>query len=162
VASAMNGDAVQAVSFTPPPKWRAVIVMPERPLPTTASRAVLPEIHPRQDVVANLQRVGLLTAAFATGRDDLLANAMRDRIHQPYREEACPLLPRLLLLAGQAGIAGVALSGAGPAVLLLTASAEAAGEARRMAAEAVEGLGAVEFLICGLHAGPAKMAAKSR
>jgi homoserine kinase len=44
---------------------------------------------------------------------------MRDRIHQPYREAICPLLPRLLPLAGQHGILGVALSGAGPSVLLI-------------------------------------------
>jgi homoserine kinase len=33
--------------------------------------------------------------------------------------EACPLLPRLLPLTGQPGILGVALSGAGPSVLLV-------------------------------------------
>jgi len=33
--------------------------------------------------------------------------------------EACPLLPLLLPLAGETGILGVALSGAGPAVLLV-------------------------------------------
>jgi homoserine kinase len=47
---------------------------------------------------------------------------MQDRIHQPYRMEACPLLPRLLPLAGTAGVLGVALSGAGPSVLLIAES----------------------------------------
>ena len=40
-------------------------------------------------------------------------------MHQPYRSEACPLLPKLLPLAGTEGIWSVALSGAGPSVLLL-------------------------------------------
>jgi homoserine kinase len=44
---------------------------------------------------------------------------MQDRIHQPYRMAACPMLPLLLPLAGTAGILGVALSGAGPGVLLV-------------------------------------------
>jgi homoserine kinase len=44
---------------------------------------------------------------------------MRDRIHQPYRSAICPMLPRLLPLAGQDGILGAALSGAGPAVLVV-------------------------------------------
>jgi homoserine kinase len=35
--------------------------------------------------------------------------------------EACPLLARLLPLAGESGILGVALSGAGPSVLLIAA-----------------------------------------
>jgi homoserine kinase len=51
--------------------------------------------------------------------------AMRDRLHQPYRAKACPLLPLLLPLAdGSDGSAvlGVALSGAGPSVLLIAAN----------------------------------------
>ena len=157
VASSADGDGVQAVSLTPPAAWRAVIVMPEKALATTASRSMLPEMYARRDVVANLQRVALLTAAFAAGRADLLAHAMRDWVHQPYREVACPLLPKLLPLAGQAGIAGVALSGAGPAVLFLTVSATAATEAADLARETVGGSGEVEVLVCGLATGAAEM-----
>jgi homoserine kinase len=43
-----------------------------------------------------------------------------DRLHQPYRAELCPLLPVLLPLAGSHGVMSVTLSGAGPAVMLLT------------------------------------------
>jgi homoserine kinase len=43
-----------------------------------------------------------------------------DRLHQPYRAELCPLLPTLLPLAGNHGVMSVTLSGAGPAVMLLT------------------------------------------
>ena len=71
---------------------------------------------PSADVVANIQAVSLLGLAFAQGRGDLLRVAMEDRIHQPYRSEICPMLPRLLPLAGSYGILGTALSGAGPAV----------------------------------------------
>lgn len=155
VASAQDGDGVQAVSLRLPAEWRAVIVMPDRPLATTASRAVLPESYARKDVVANLQRVALLAVAFATGRAELVANAMRDRLHQPYRAEVCPLLPKLLPLAGQDGILGVALSGAGPAVLLLTESEAAARAAGERAEEAVRGLGAVEILVCATEGGAA-------
>jgi homoserine kinase len=65
-----------------------------------------------------VQRAALLVAAFAQGRLDLLATAMQDRMHQPYRAEACPLLKKLLPLAEEREIAGVALSGAGPSVLV--------------------------------------------
>ena len=149
VASAFEGGEVRAVSIAAPADWRAVVVLPERPLATTASRAVLPESYPRQDVVANLQRVGLLTAAFAAGRADLIGVGMGDRLHQPFRSEVCPLLPRLLPLAGT----GVALSGAGPAVLMLAVSEEAAGQARKVAAPLLEGLGGTEFLTCELERG---------
>jgi len=44
---------------------------------------------------------------------------MQDRIHQPYRMAACPLLARLLPLVNSPGIFGIALSGAGPSVLVI-------------------------------------------
>jgi len=68
-----------------------------------------------------VQRASLLVAAFAQGRLDLLTTAMQDRMHQPYRMEACPLLKTLLPLADEPEIAGVALSGAGPSVLIFLA-----------------------------------------
>jgi len=60
----------------------------------------------------------LLVAAFAQGRPDLLASALEDRIHQPYRATLCPLLPALQKLSGAKGILGAVLSGAGPSVLV--------------------------------------------
>jgi len=80
----------------------------------------LPETYSREDVVANLQCASLLTAAFALGRSDLMQQATRDRLHQPYRAQLCPLLPALLPLAGSQEVMSVTLSGAGPSVLLLT------------------------------------------
>jgi homoserine kinase len=124
VAASWDGAELHAVSLKPPDAWRALIVLPEKPVATTASRAVLPESYSKADVVANLQRVAVLTAAFASGRADLIAEAMRDRMHQPYRSKVCPLLPELLPLSGTDGVLGVALSGAGPAVLVLIDSAE--------------------------------------
>jgi homoserine kinase len=158
VASAQNGERVQAISFALPPEWRAVIVMPDQPLATTESRAVLPDAYSRRDVVANLQHVALLTAAFASGRADLIAAAMRDWLHQPYRAKVCPLLPKLLPLAGQDGVAGVALSGAGPAVLLLTTSETAAAGLIGRIQRATEDAGRVEIVICRLELEPARFA----
>jgi homoserine kinase len=156
VASAFEGDLVRAISIPAPREWRAVIAMPEQPLGTHASRGFLPDAYTRKDVVDNLQRVALLTAAFATGKADVIATAMGDRLHQPYRSEACPLLPRLLPLAGRAGIAGVALSGAGPGVLLLTTSEQAASDAMNLAAGAAEGLGKVDFLVAEMENEPVR------
>ena len=104
------------------PAWKLLLALPSVSLATEKARALLPAAYSRADVVANVQRTALLVAAFALGRGDLLRVAMQDRLHQPYRMEACPLLPRLLPLAGEAGMLGVALSGAGPAVLLVVAA----------------------------------------
>jgi homoserine kinase len=99
--------------------WKLLLAFPPVSLATEKARAMLPAEYSRVDAVANVQRTALLVAAFALGRGDLLRVAMQDRMHQPYRMEACPLLDRLLPLAGEAGVLGVALSGAGPGVLLV-------------------------------------------
>lgn len=100
--------------------WHLTLVLPSASLATREARALLPESYRRHDVVANIGSTALLIAAFALGRADLLRHAMQDRIHQPYREQVCPLLPRLLPFADLPDVAGVALSGAGPSVLLIT------------------------------------------
>jgi len=108
--------------------WKLLLALPSAGLATAKARAMLPPEVPRVDAVANVQRTALLVAAFALGRGELLGEAMLDRLHQPYRMKACPLLARLLPLAGEAGVLGVALSGAGPGVLLLAEADAAAGE----------------------------------
>src|SRR6185437_2090668 len=105
------------------------------------ARAVLPAAYPREDVVANIQAAALLGLAFAQERGDLLRVAMSDRIHQPYRAPFCPLLEPLLPLAGRNGILGIALSGAGPAVLVVVdgeTSVVPASEAIRRAVHPVQ------------------------
>jgi homoserine kinase len=119
VVADSGGDWVMAATCGEKTPWKLLLALPSASLATEKARALLPAQYSRADVVANLQRTALLVSAFALGRGDLLRVAMQDRLHQPYRMEACPLLPGLLPLAGEEGILGVALSGAGPAVLLV-------------------------------------------
>jgi homoserine kinase len=119
-ASAVTKDGVVTATFGQNLPWGLALALPSASLSTKKARALLPSHYSREDAVANVQSTALLVAAFAQGRGDLLRTAMQDRIHQPYRQKACPLLPLLLPLAGNSGILGVALSGAGPSVLLIT------------------------------------------
>jgi homoserine kinase len=102
--------------------WNLLLALPSASLSTKKARALLPDRYSREDAVANIQATALLVAAFAQGRGELLRTAMQDRLHQPYRAKACPLLPLLLPLAEMtenSAVLGVALSGAGPSVLLI-------------------------------------------
>lgn len=101
--------------------WEMLLAVQPTSLATKKARALLPESYTKADAIFNVQRASLLVAAFAQGRLDLLATAMQDRMHQPYRAEACPLLGKLLPLMEEPEIAGVALSGAGPSVLVFLA-----------------------------------------
>jgi homoserine kinase len=148
VAAANEGRKVHVARVIPPDEWRAIVVLPSEPLPTSEARAVLPDCYDRDDVVVNIQSAALLGLAFAQGRGDLLRVAMNDRIHQPYRAPMCPLLTRLLPLAGAHGILGAALSGAGPAVLVVVESESSLGQASAAIRAAVEGLPQPVFLTC--------------
>ncbi len=105
--------------------WNLTLALPSVSLSTKKARALLPATYSREDAVANVQATALLVAAFSQGRSELLRTAMQDRLHQPYRMQACPLLQLLLPLIENPAILGVALSGAGPSVLLITEALEA-------------------------------------
>lgn len=148
VIAKREAGAVHVARVEPPPHWRAILVLPNEPLPTSQARAALPASYPLSDVVANIQSAGLLGLAFAQGRADLLRVAMADRIHQPYRAGMCPLLDRILPMAGSPGILGAALSGAGPAVLVIV-DGEAGVEAAMIALRtALAGAQPAELLFC--------------
>ena len=118
VARMANQVQAQVAEIKPKGSWPLLLAVPALPLPTEQARRVLPFQYSRADAVTNIQNAMLLLAAFTQDRRDLLASALEDRIHQPYRAPLCPLLPAIKELAGDSGIIGAALSGAGPSVLV--------------------------------------------
>jgi homoserine kinase len=95
----------------------AVLVVPQLQLSTEAARAALPHQYSRRDAVFNLQRATLFVAALQSGHADFLKEAMRDRLHQPYRAALVPGFSDALQLENVPGLLGVALSGAGPSLI---------------------------------------------
>jgi homoserine kinase len=148
VSAATDGRTVHVARVLAPAEWWAIVVLPPEPLATSKARAILPATYARADVVANLQAVGLLGLAFAQGRGDLLKAAMRDRIHQPYRATICPMLPPLLPLAGSHGILSAALSGAGPAVLVIVEGKANLAQASAAIRAALQEMPEPELIVC--------------
>lgn len=152
VAAVCEGTKVYATQVSPPKEWRAIVALPAEPLATSKARAVLPASYSLADVVANLQAVATLGLAFAQGRGDLLRMAMNDRIHQPYRAPYCSLLPILMPLVGQHSILGVALSGAGPAVLVVLEGTDSDSTAQSAVRETIGNRVETELTMCGFSA----------
>jgi homoserine kinase len=128
-----NGEA-QIARVAPQGNWPLLLAVPPQSLSTEQARRVLPSQYSRADAVANVQNSMLLLAAFIQGRADLLAPALDDRLHQPYRASLCPLLPALQKLSGKSGVLGVALSGAGPSVLIFLDSKASLARAKALVA----------------------------
>jgi homoserine kinase len=118
VSQMVGSGEAQVARFLPKGKWPLLLAIPEERLSTEKAREVLPRHYSRHDVVSNIQHSMLLLAALFQGDRKLLASALNDRIHQPYRAPLCPLLPALQDFPKEKGILGAVLSGAGPSVLM--------------------------------------------
>jgi homoserine kinase len=104
-----------------PDQVKIVLAIPDFEMETAKMRAVLPQSVPRQDAIFNLQRAALLQAAVSERRLDMLSEALRDRLHQPFRAPLGKGLGNVLRLNDEAarykGLLGVAMSGAGSTVV---------------------------------------------
>lgn len=110
-----SGPVVAPLPVPDPP--RLVVAIPAFALETAKARAALPAVVSLEDAVYNIGRAALLTAALVSGRHTLLADALSDRLHEPYRRGLVPGMPEVVAAAKEAGAYGVTLSGAGPSLL---------------------------------------------
>jgi homoserine kinase len=117
VVIALVDGRPETVRFDVPRDLRVVLFVPEVPLSTAAMRAALPREVPHRDAVFNLGRVALGVAGLASGRTDTLRALTEDRLHEPYRAEVFPALPRLVAAARGAGALGACLAGSGSTVM---------------------------------------------
>lgn len=121
VVSASGADSRRVLSRKAkvPQELEFIVVVPDRPMPTSASRAALPDAYSRVDAVHNLQRAALLVASAFSGEFDFEPEFFADRWHQSQRAELMPGLADCLALE-QPDLLGVCLSGAGSSVLAVT------------------------------------------
>lgn len=119
--------------------WTVLLYVPETSSLTREARGILPDRVSLEDAAANVGRAALLVHALATGSDEILTEAMRDRLHQPYRADIFPHLLDAIDAGIASGATGVCLSGAGPTILALArpGNAEAVGQAIAQVSQAV-------------------------
>ncbi len=118
-----------------PPRWRAVLFVPNNVSPTHEARRLVPRRPAREDAVFNLGRVAEWVLACSQHDRSLVRSAMDDRLHQPGRARAYPYLDDVIAAAEQAGALGAALSGAGGSVIAIAdRSQEPVAKAMRKAA----------------------------
>ena len=135
------------------PERRVAVVLPEVTLPTHAARAALPAEIALRDVTYTLGRAMLVVEALRDGDLDLLAQAMDDRLHLPYRLPLIPGGQPALEAARQAGASAATLSGAGPSLIAFTGGDPAPVAEAMRAAFARAGIAARAFLLKTTPAG---------
>lgn len=125
VAPALLGGLVAVVADTGKVMTRnldfkplpVVVCVPEFAFLTSKARSVLPPTLPRADAIHNIGHALLTVEALRCGDMRLLARALDDRIHEPYRFPVIPGAMEARDAAKDTGADAVALSGAGPGVI---------------------------------------------
>lgn len=146
----------RVLPMRPADSLKAVVLVPEEQLATEESRAVLPTEITHADAVFNISRAALLVGAMLNGRAELLAEATKDRLHQPFREPLIPGLDHFTSNVRELLDIGVALSGAGPSIVCLI-SATQEEDARNRLVEMIDergmkyGVHVLEIDQCGVR-----------
>ena len=131
------------IKFKWAPEIKAIAIIPDFEVKTADARGALPAQYSRADAVSslcsdmnsnqplltgvqvfNMQRIALLTTALGQSPPDadLIYEAMRDKLHQPYRKLLIPGLTQVIdsiSPKSHRGLLGICLSGAGPTILAL-------------------------------------------
>ena len=120
-------EPVDVVSLTFPPLY-ATVLHPQIEIKTSEARAILPGNVPLKDAVHQWSNLGAFVAALARGDYDLLSRSLEDRIVEPARKSLIPKFDDVKSAALSAGALGGGISGSGPAVFMLSQSADVAAE----------------------------------
>ena len=104
-----------------PKEWKIVVCIPDYKLLTELARSVLPKEVDFKDAVYNIQKSAQLITAVTNKNEDIMKSALKDRIHQPYREKLIPGMQEIIKeLNKEKNVLGCVLSGAGPTLAVIT------------------------------------------
>lgn len=122
VLSMVDDNQPYSVSCPIHPAYQFYANIPDFTLSTAKARAVLPKQVSFHDAVHNIARTALTLKALELNDAELLAKAMQDVLHEPYRSQLIPEFAKIKQLAKIHGCITSVLSGAGPTVLHIAAN----------------------------------------
>jgi homoserine kinase len=109
------GSRIARVADRPPAV--PIALVPETTVSTEAARRALPQDVAHADAAFTAAHAALLGAALASGSEELFAEALEDRLHEPYRSQGTPLLVNVREHLPPSAL-GVTISGSGPSVIV--------------------------------------------
>ncbi len=133
VSAAIYGDFIIIKSYDPlevlhlesPLNLGICIAIPEvstAPKKTEKARSILPKTVSMEKLVHNVGHAATMAAGFARGDVELIGRSMSDAIVEPARAFMIPGYEKVKERALKAGACGVAVSGAGPAMIAIVNS----------------------------------------
>ena len=117
-----------------------VFAVPQLEITTSAARAVLPASLPYETAVAAVAKAAALVQGLKTGDDKLLAYALDDVVHVPFRRALIPGYDSVVGAAVSTGAFGATLSGSGSTIVAVApiSIASRVGSAMRRAWKAAD------------------------
>lgn len=110
-----------------------IALVPGSRVSTAAARAALPAHVTHADAAFTIARAALLGASLVSGSPEMFAEALADRLHEPYRAGGAPLLDEVRADL-PTGALGVSISGSGPSVIVWALAAHATACAEQLEA----------------------------
>ncbi len=116
----MVGEEVRCLSVKVKPFIKFITMIPPFEVSTEKARTLVPDTFSKSDAIHILNRASMVSAAFARGDVEVLRGFFDDRIHQPYRSQLIPALPKVIDAGVKAGAIGGWLSGSGSTIICLS------------------------------------------
>ncbi|MCJ1906954.1 homoserine kinase [Planococcus ruber] len=115
-----NGEEL-AVVHVPKVDIGIIILVPQEVFLTSESRGLLPEKLDYKEAVSSSAAANVVSAAIAGGDWQTAGRMMeKDEFHEPYRKAKFPGFDEIRSVCRKAGAYGVAISGAGPSLFVVT------------------------------------------
>lgn len=121
LSSQEDDGSVSYFKMNWPEEWDLTVCIPDFELSTEISRSVLPKEVSMADANFNAKHLAMLIQAINTQDHKLMKLALKDKLHQPYREKLVPGMKDIMdAFKHEDGVLGCVLSGAGPSILVIS------------------------------------------